>query len=154
MTTSATSSEARLTDEQLRDLVEASADAILLIDELGRIRFVNPAGESMLGRSADDVTGISFGRPIAPEGEAVRTRVRRPGGEVIIAEMRSSPIPWGGETAYVVTLRDVEDRLTGDITRLQVHVGGMSHRLSELETRLSDLEQALRRIERRLDRLS
>lgn len=148
------STEARLTDQELRDLVAASADAMLLVDEGGVVRFVNPAGETMLGRPAEDITGVAFGRPLAAEGEAVRTKLLRPGGETVVAEMRASPIQWGEEEqAYVVTLRDVEDRVTGDITRLQLHVGGMSHRVSELEARLSAFEQRLRRLEQELDRL-
>lgn len=137
----------QLSDAQLRELVDASADAMLVVDRSGDIRFVNPAGERLFGRPSDALLGFTFGRPITTGEEAVRTEILRPGGETRVASMRASEIRWGDATAFVVTLRDVEDRVVGDVTRLQLHVGGLSHRISTLQQLLSEIEARLRKLE-------
>jgi transcriptional regulator with PAS, ATPase and Fis domain len=147
MTEPGAPSTTHLSDAQVRELVDASADAMLVVDRSGDIRFVNPAGEQLFGRSSEKLLGFTFGRPIATGDEAVRTEILRPGGETRVASMRASPIRWGDATAYVVTLRDIEDRVVGDVTRLQLHIGGLSHRLSTLQQLVSEVEARLRKLE-------
>ena len=105
------------TDEQrrLRAIVERLADGILVVDADGVIRFANPAAEGLFGRSEDELVGTELGYPVL-SGERAEIEVVRPGGETVTAELRIVDADWAeagaraGETARLVSLRDVTDR--------------------------------------------
>src|SRR3982751_6502348 len=101
------------TEEQrrLRAIVERLADGILVVDANGVIRFANPAAELLFGRSADQLVGTELGFPVL-SGERADIEVVRPGGETVTAELRIVDAEWAGagETARLVSLRDVTDR--------------------------------------------
>ena len=105
------------TDEQRRlgAIVERLADGILVVDATGVIRFANPAAETLFGRSADELVGTELGFPVL-SGERADIEVVRPGGETVMAELRIVDAEWEdagarpGETARLVSLRDVTDR--------------------------------------------
>lgn len=54
-------------EEQLRAISHAAKDAIIMLDNDGRIRFWNPAAEAMFGYSADDALGQNLHLLLAPE---------------------------------------------------------------------------------------
>ena len=96
---------------RLRAIVERLADGILVVDANGVIRFANPAAEVLFGRSADELVGTELGFPVL-SGERADIEVVRPGGETVTAELRIVDAEWAGagETARLVSLRDVTDR--------------------------------------------
>lgn len=130
-------------EEQIGDLVQACADAIIVVDGEGTIRFGNPAAADLFGCPVDELAGRTFGRPVASTGPA-RTEIVRPNGDYCIAELRARPVCWNGAHAHVVTLRDLSEVISDEVARLRVHVQGLSHRLAQFEARMSDLESAIR----------
>jgi PAS domain S-box-containing protein len=94
---------------RLRSIVEGMADGVVIIGLDGVIRFVNPAAESLFGRSAAELTGTSFGFP-AVAGETAEIQVVRPGGVSVAAELRVVEMRWEGAPGCLVSLRDVTDR--------------------------------------------
>ena len=85
------------------------ADGVVIVGLDGVIRFANPAAESLFGRSASELEGTSFGFP-AVVGETAEIHVVRPGGGSVAAELRVVDMPWEGEPACLVSLRDITDR--------------------------------------------
>lgn len=112
----ASEAECRRTEEALsssevrfRTMIESTVDAIVIVDKNGRVRFVNPAAESLFGRKAKEFLGKSLGFPVVP-GEKAEIEVVHKSGGVVMAEMRVAETEWGGEPAYLVSIRDITDR--------------------------------------------
>jgi len=97
------------TDLEFRDAVMATHDGILVVDHQGTIRFANPAAETLLGRG-DELQGHPFGLPLAGDDFAELDRLAADGSHLVI-EMHVGPISWNALDAYVVTVRDVTDRI-------------------------------------------
>jgi PAS domain S-box-containing protein len=57
----------RTSEEKYRDLINASPDAICVIDADGKCVLVNPAGVKLAGRSEDEVIGSSIADTYLPE---------------------------------------------------------------------------------------
>ncbi len=115
-----------LADSEARfhNLIEKTADGVVVVSSEGVILYVNPAAESLLCRPADKLIGTWFGRPLA-SGETVEIELRphpRPSfgkregtsspsaPNYRIAEMRVVEIVWDRQPAYLATLRDVTER--------------------------------------------
>ena len=93
----------------LRQIVERLPDGIVIVGEDGRIRFANPAAQSLFGRNSPELVGEDFGHALAP-GEHTEIEVVRRDGKTIVAELRLVRIDWEGDPASLVSLRDVTDR--------------------------------------------
>jgi PAS domain S-box-containing protein len=57
----------RRSEEQYRDLINASPDAICVIDADGKYVLVNPAGGELAGRSQDELVGTSIAETYLPQ---------------------------------------------------------------------------------------
>jgi DNA-binding response OmpR family regulator len=92
-----------------RTLLEKNADAIVVVDRDGIMRFVNPAAVALFGRKAEDLLGELFDFPVVA-GETTEVSVVRSGGETVVAEMRVVETNWEGESVYLASLRDITQR--------------------------------------------
>ena len=92
----------------LREIVEASADVILVLDRAGAVLFVNRGAERMYGLAAADLVGQAAGFAIQPG--AVEIDIPLPGGAARTAEVRAIAIEWDGEPASLILLHDVTER--------------------------------------------
>ncbi|MDB4907749.1 MAG: sensor protein [Gemmatimonadetes bacterium] len=95
---------------QLRAIIESLADGIVIVDRSGVIRFANPAAARMFARNPDELVGTPLGTPLVAGETTEMEIVRRGGGELVYAELRVVDTEWEGETAELVSLRDVTDR--------------------------------------------
>jgi len=95
-------------EEFFRLIVEHSADAIIVVDRGGLVRFLNPAAEQLFGRPAGQMVGKSFGFPMA-FGIPLELNILRPGQESRVAEMRVAEIAQLNETLYMANLRDITE---------------------------------------------
>lgn len=107
--------------QELRFIVEQGADATVVVDGDGIVRFANAAAERLLGLPADRLNGRPFPLPLRRGTREVD--VERPGGEVRVAEALVTEMETGDQTLYVATLRDVTDRVRAqeDLRRLALH---------------------------------
>ncbi len=102
-------------EARFRELVERSADGILVVRDSGVIVFANPAAQALLGRPANELVGALFGLPIIP---GVTTEVDLVAGREqqaersppLVAEMRAVAVTWEGEPALLASLRDISER--------------------------------------------
>ncbi|HBP19512.1 MAG TPA: hypothetical protein DEA08_17195 [Planctomycetes bacterium] len=94
--------------EQVRALISANADGMLVLDEAGKIRFANPAAEEALGQPAFSL----IGEPLPFErGEDQRVELVGPEGAPRALDLRENALTWRGRPATLLTLRDVSDQL-------------------------------------------
>ena len=102
---------------QLQTLITKNADGIVVVDRQGIVRFINPAALKLFGCKQEELLGELFGFPVVGsdntevdiypynrESTAANGRLEK------IAQMRVVEIEWQGETAYLVSLRDITER--------------------------------------------
>ena len=92
-------------------MIEHNADSIIIIDQKGLVRFVNPATEALFGCQSDELLDKSFQFPVAA-GKVTEVEILRQGDDsvITIAEMRVVETTWDGEPAYLASLRDITAR--------------------------------------------
>ncbi|MDD3083084.1 MAG: PAS domain S-box protein, partial [Desulfobacterales bacterium] len=95
--------------EGLKNIVEKSVDGIFVVDARGIVRFVNPGGERLFGRSSEQLVGSSFGFPLV-SGESTEIGIIRKAGEICIGELRSAWTQWEDRAAWLVMIRDITER--------------------------------------------
>jgi signal transduction histidine kinase len=125
----------------LRDVIEASADVILILDRSGAVRFVNSGAEKIYGPSAADLVVQADGFAIQPGTAEIE--IPRPGGSARTAEMRAVEIEWDGEPATLILLHDVTARkLAQDQAEAQnvLLEGLVRERTAELVTANAEVE--------------
>ena len=86
-------------------IIEATSDAIVVVDGQGTVRFANTAAENLFGRRRQQILGSPFGFPVVA-GET--TELDLANGRV--AEMRVVDLVWDGHPAHLASLRDVTGR--------------------------------------------
>ena len=91
-----------------RDVIERNADAILVVDRDGVIRFANRAAVELFRYRREDLLGTTFGFPISL-GETTELDLFC-NGAAHVAEMRVVESEWEGEAAYIASLRDITER--------------------------------------------
>ena len=98
--------ERQRTQISMRRLITTNPDGIIVVDFDGVVLFANAMAAELFSRSPADLVGHSFGFPvIAGEAADISTLTNR------FAEMRSVEIDWNGLNAFLVSLRDVTERL-------------------------------------------
>ena len=90
---------------QLERLLEATPDAILVVNLDGVVRYVNQATLSLFGQKREDLLDKLLEFPVK-DGEPVKITISR-GDERRLCEMRVVPFEWRSESAFLATLRDI-----------------------------------------------
>lgn len=102
--------------DALRELVEGTADGILVVDGGGFIIHANRAAATMLGRPPTQLDGSPFGVPLVA-GEKTEIEVPMKNGTVGTRELRVSRTALNGDEVFLVSLRDVTERRQMEIAR-------------------------------------
>jgi len=129
-------------DARLRQIVEMNADTIIIVDQEGIIRFINPAAEILFGRQARELVGEIFGFPIV-NGRRTELDIVHPDGTLMVAEMRVVEIVWMKKFAYLASLRDITERKK---IEMQLHHMAFHDPLTNLPNRnllMAQLEKAI-----------
>jgi signal transduction histidine kinase len=125
----------------LRQVVEASADVILILNKAGAVRFVNFGAEDMYGRCAADL--VSQAGTFVIQGGTMDIDIPLPDGTLRTAEMRAIEIEWDEEPATLILLHDVtlrqraRERMEAQNVRLE---GRVRERTAELVAANAELE--------------
>lgn len=97
------------TEANLRNMIRQNADGIVIVDSNGIVRFVNPAASSLFNREPEELVGELFGFPITI-GQPTEIEIIRRDRKPITAEMHVAEIKWEGESANLVSIRDITER--------------------------------------------
>jgi two-component system CheB/CheR fusion protein len=125
------------------DIVDKSADGVVVVNPAGTICFANAAAQAMLGRSLDELWGQPFGVPVKP-GETVEMNLPSPDPGPHVAEIRVVATRWQGEPALLATLRDVTKRKQA-LHRRDEFLAILSHELRNPLAAISNAASVLSR---------
>jgi signal transduction histidine kinase len=95
-------------EARFRDIIERNADAIIVVDQAGIIRFANREAGKLFNRSPESLNGSAFGFPVVV-GETTELDLPHD-GTVRVVEMRVVESQWQGDGARIASLRDVTER--------------------------------------------
>lgn len=101
--------ELKASREDWHNIIQNTADGIIIVNNDGIVLFVNPAAEALFGRSAKELVGEMFGFPVV-EGDSIEIDIFRKGQRTGIGEMRKVETNWEGAKAYLIIIRDVTER--------------------------------------------
>jgi signal transduction histidine kinase len=93
---------------RFRDVIERNADAILVVDREGVVRFANAMAAELFRSPREALPGTLFGFPVVA-GETTELDLLHP-GQPRVVEMRVVESEWEGQNAYIASLRDVTER--------------------------------------------
>lgn len=122
-------------ENRFRNIINKNADAIVIVNQKGRVCFVNPSAEYLFNCSFNELLEMEFFGSLVAESSAIEinidteimfplgdedyhglrvaqteVEVIRKGQENAIVAMRLVEIEWEGEIAYLATLRDITQR--------------------------------------------
>ena len=125
--------ELQASESRFHNVLAKLADSIIIVDNKGIVRLVNPAAAALFNCKAEELLGKEFFGALVTERTAsemetdiiygdrektvvdirvVQTQVNviRIGGEKAIAEMRIVETEWDGKMAFIASLRDITAR--------------------------------------------
>lgn len=106
-------------EKQLRMLITKNPDGIVVVDKKGIVKFINPAALKLFNRQEEELLGELFGFPVAG-GDKNEVDISTGTGRELIAQMRVVKVNWQGETANLVTLRDITERRQAELERIRL----------------------------------
>ncbi|MBR8826861.1 MAG: PAS domain S-box protein [Gomphosphaeria aponina SAG 52.96 = DSM 107014] len=96
-------------EEKLNKLITNMAEGILVVNQGGLIRFVNPMVTRLLGYSQEELLNVHFGIPLE-SSEYQEIQLICKDHRAIFVDLRVTTINWEGELAYLASIRDITER--------------------------------------------
>jgi len=93
-----------------RTVVVESSEGIIIIDRTGRVRYVNPAAEVMLGCTAGTLVGHELPLRLYDDSNSGEIDMVSGTGVSLTVEVRTTRIDWAGEDSMLVILHDITMR--------------------------------------------
>ena len=110
----ARSAELAESEARFRNIIERTADGIVIVDQKGRVRFANPGAERLFARTAEELLDQDFGVAVVSGETTEMDIVQIADEQPVIAELRVSATTWEGSAAQIISLRDITDRKRAD----------------------------------------
>jgi DNA-binding response OmpR family regulator len=89
-------------------IIEKNADGLIVLNQKGVVRFVNPAATEILNRSEKDMLNQVIDFPLVKN--STEFEIFHKGGENRYVELRVAEINWEGESSYLMAIRDITER--------------------------------------------
>ncbi len=89
-------------------VVQEAADAMVILDNDGKVAFANAAAADLLGRPLESLAGERLDMPTTPGERDIR--IKHPSGEERTADLRIVETEWGGQPARVAAFTDTTVR--------------------------------------------
>lgn len=103
------SRELAASESRFRNITLASADAIIVVSEIGGLLFTNPAAERLFGRNTDSLVSLNFGCPALTD-VLQEMHIVCADGSLAAVEVRTTETIWDDQPAIIVTLRNISER--------------------------------------------
>ena len=93
-------------------ILSAITDGIVVVNQHGIVLYANPSAEQIFERG--DLPGCDLAVPLSPSVTHQDINLIRRSG-IGWAELRSSPITWEGQAAFVIGVRDITERKNSEL---------------------------------------
>jgi len=142
----------RESEERFRAIIGTAAEAIVVIDEDGKIQSINPAGERMFGYTRDEIAGKEI-TLLMPEpyrsqhpafmetyrrtgvsniiGRSIEMKHQRKDGSVFSAELTIAEWRVGGKRYFTGIMRDITERKRNE-DKVQLLLREVNHRAKNM----------------------
>lgn len=107
--------------EGMRLVLDCMADAAVVVDAQGVIRYANAAAAALFRKTPRELLGEPLGCPIVLNA-AIESELSRPGRGSVPVEWHATDIPWEDQTAVLVSMRDLTDRRRADAAEAEMRV--------------------------------
>ena len=161
--------QVRIRERQFRQLIEATPEATVIVDEAGAIALINHRAEELFGYQQAELVGQAVEILVPPELRAHHVTLRqgymsslqRKGivmrgnlsavdrkGRVFPADLSLSVANWGAERRFVTTIIDVTERKQAEAALLDYQdnlerlVAGRTQELADTTERLREAKEA------------
>jgi len=112
---------------QFHNIIDRSADATLIIDLQGCVRFANAAAGQLFNQEVEQLVGEQFGYPVSTTA-TTEIEILEKGQTARVVEMRVVETRWEGAPALVATLRDISElKRTENLLRQQAEILDQIH---------------------------
>ncbi|HEX4338361.1 MAG TPA: ATP-binding protein [Polyangiaceae bacterium] len=126
--------------DPVEGLADALPDALLIVDELAKVLFVNQAAEELLGHERQGLLGQPSPFPVGER--APKTIEVVAAGRTREGELRVVPVDWRGQRAFLVSIREVTGQHAQQERRKRAEeleavgrlAGGIAHDFNNLLT--------------------
>lgn len=105
-------------------VVQEAADAMVILDNEGKVAFANSAAADLLGRSLESLAGAALDFPTEAGDRALT--IKQPSGEERFADLRIVETEWGGKPARVAALTDTTVRRRLEQVMLDAEAKGLT----------------------------
>ena len=95
-----------ISEKNLTAILEKNADGIVIVNNEGRVLYVNPAAELLFDRTKMEFLGYPFGFPVSDDKITDYVIVKK-NGVLSEAEFRVVNIQWNKQPAYQLSVRDI-----------------------------------------------
>ncbi|MEB3173856.1 MAG: EAL domain-containing protein [Cyanobacteriota bacterium] len=99
----------RESEERLNRIIQTISDGLVIVDDQGVVKFINPAAESLFGRRKEKLLDTHIGIPLVADG-AAEVVLTPPGGKIVITQMRMTDILWENRPAFLLSLRNITEQ--------------------------------------------
>jgi len=93
----------------LYHVMHANPDGVLLVNQDGKVLYVNPAAQALLQVSSADLLGKPFSIPIIND-EIIEKEIVISGGDIKVVETRVVASEWEGEEVFLIFIRPLSER--------------------------------------------
>lgn len=93
---------------KFQNIINDSADGILVIDRYGRVIFTNDSALEILKKTREELVGKPFGLPVV-EDEKTEIDIMGKDGIQTVLEMSAKETEFSGENVYVVSLHEITE---------------------------------------------
>jgi PAS domain S-box-containing protein len=100
------------TQANIELILTTITDGIVVVDQRGIVLYANQSAEHIFERG--DLPGHDLAIPVSHTTTHQDINLIRPSG-IGWAELRSSPITWEGQAAFVIGVRDITERKTAEL---------------------------------------
>lgn len=92
----------------LNTIFQHTTQGILIVDQVGIIQFINPAGIKLLNKPKEKLLGCDFGIPLV-KGNKTQIEVVNAQGKLTILTMNETQTFWEGEKASILFIQDITE---------------------------------------------
>ncbi|BAQ66693.1 EAL domain-containing protein [Geminocystis sp. NIES-3709] len=96
-------------EDRLRTIINNNLNGMLVVDQVGKILFVNKEAEKLFDRNQKEMRGENFGLPLEFD-KISELEIPRSNQQLMRVEMRAVPIIWNDKSAYLISFIDVTER--------------------------------------------